>query len=206
MLKKILFTIFFIFVMIAPISANFPVTAYQVPWSQSSVYVIANVNGTLHALVSTNTATRIVRNFDQFFIRDGGHSLYRFINNQWTLTGTGDGFAWSSMNLAGIVYVTPTRSGFVMNSTNLVANSQDIVNPQGGQLFLRAPFQLPVLPEPEPEPTPEQVREGAVQEALNQLIHRISTDLSIVLPVGLLVLSLLLVIPLLKLWRGFLRL
>ena len=189
MLKKII-PILFLISMFIPVSASYPESAYQVPWAQGSVYVISNVDGTLYALVSTDNTTRIVEYSGKFYVKNGGHSLYKYMNNQWSLSGSVDGFTWGGVPLSDGQYITPNKSGFVFNSTNLIANSQRIETHTGIELFPQALFQLQL--------TPSQIRERATEMTLAEMIPHISTVLSVILPIGLLVLSSLLAIPLIR--------
>lgn len=197
MLKKIVISIFFMFVLISPISANYPASAYQVPWSETQDYVIINVSGTLYSLVGNSVPFIVRRVTDGLIFIRGANTVYRYQNNKWENYNVA--YSFRGFTYDGVIWHTATRNGSNFILSSVVYSSKNIINDTDGQVvFHQAPFQLPL--------TPQQVREGATLEALNQLITRISMDLSKVLPIGLLVLSTLLVIPLLKRWRGFLRL
>lgn len=184
-MKKLIFVLVFMFIFILPVSASYPDEAYEVPWSESKQYFMyENANGLNVLVFNTN---------QQYFMI--GTNLYMTPNINWGSYWQGtmyrlNGTTWQPQHYSLLpsfisngtyrVLQIGTISAMYHNFNIYSSSSFSTI------LFQSTPFLLPL--------TPLEVMEKEKGKAIQMAVGLISQGISMILPIGLGILSTLLAI------------
>lgn len=179
-MKKLIFVLVFMFIFILPVSASYPDELYNVPWSASDNYVVIQKGTDLYAIATSVPIIQGNYNGSQVIAISSSNSTatIKVYKANTSKTGWLSHNAWAQWSGVGYHYIY---------DGSITWKSSEVIN-SNVSLFPVAHFQLQL--------TPMQLLEREMGKAILAMVGSISVVFSMVLPIGLVILSILLAIRL----------